>query len=148
MLKDYEYCDFETIIENRNEYEIEDGTELRIKYVMVKIVRNKIPGTPGGYNYGFNGNTVVGVHSPKIRKAENIKYTPEELSSSIIKTDMNYKTIKEIWNKYIIKNDKTEILAKMVITDIQKTDKFDEYGDPHYLIFTQPVFKANPPKKR
>jgi hypothetical protein len=147
MRKDYEYCDFDTIKEDWNEYEIEDGTTLRVKFVMVKIVRTKIPGVSDGYNYAFNSNNVVGVHSTKIRKPETRKYHPEELKKSVIKTDMKYKVKKEVWNKYRIKKDKTEISVKLVITDIQKTDKYDEYGDPHYLILTQPVFKATPPRK-
>ncbi len=148
MLKDYEYCDFDTIKEDWNEYEIEDGSILHIKFVMVKIVRTKIPGGSGGYNYAFNNTNVVGVHSPKIRKPETRKYYPDELKNSIIKTDMKYKVKKEVWNKYRIKKDRTEILVKLVITDIQKSDKYDEYGDPHYLIRTQPVFKGNPPRKQ
>ena len=142
MLKDYEYCDFNTIKEDWNEYEIEDGTKLRIKFVMVKIVRQKILGTSGEYNYAFNSHNVVGVYSSKLREPDMKRYSPEEISKSIVKTDMKYTVLKEHWNKYLIKKDKTEILAKVVITDIQKSDKIDEHGEHHYLIFTQPVFKA------
>lgn len=144
MLKDYEYLDFETIKEDWNEYEIEDSTKLRIKFVMVKILRKKIS---EGYDYRFNSNNVISIHSPKIRPPGEKRYTPKELVNSIIKTDMTFKPIKEVWNKYLIKKDKSEIMAKIVIARIQKTDKYDEYGDPYYNIQAQPVFKANPPKK-
>jgi len=144
MLKNYEYLEFETVREDWNEYMIEDGTLLRIKFVMIKILRRKIP---GGYDFRFNSNTVIGIHSPEIREPANGRYTPEELSKSIVKTDMNYKSLKEIWNRYIIKKDNSEIMVKIVITNIIKTNKYDEYGDPIYQIQTQPIFKMNPPKK-
>ena len=146
MLKNYEYLEFETVREDWNEYRIEDGSLLRIKFVMIKILRREIP---GGYDFRFNSNTIIGIHSPEIREPTNERYTPEELSKSIVKTDMKYQPLdkKEIWNKYVIKKDNSEIMVKIVITNIIKTNKYDEYGDPIYQIQTQPIFKMNPPKK-
>jgi len=146
MLKNYEYLEFETVREDWNEYKIEDGTLLRIKFVMIKILRREIP---GGYDFRFNSNTIIGIHSPEIGEPTNERYTLEELSKSIVKTDMEFKPLnkEEIWNKYVIKKDGSEIMVKIEITNIIKTNKYDEYGDPIYQIQTQPIFKMNPPKK-
>ena len=147
MLRDFEYCDFDTIKEDWNRYKIQDGTELKIKFVLIKVVRKKIPGTTDGYNYGFNNNVVVGVHSPKKHEPSERIYSVTELKDSIIESDMEYTTIKEVWNKYVLKKDKTELKVKLAITDIKKTDKYNEYGDPHFFISTQPIIKANPSNK-
>ena len=144
MLKEYEYIDFKTINEDWNEHEIEDGTKLKIKFVMAKILRKKIP---GGYDFRFNSNNVISVHSTKIHEPADRKYMPQELIDSIIKMDMNYKVEKEVWNKYQIKKDKSEIMVKLVIASIQKSSKYDEFGDPYYNIKAQPIFKAAPKKR-
>jgi hypothetical protein len=142
MLKDFENLDFEVLNEGWNEYEIENGDKIKVKFVMVKIIRQPIP---GGFNYAFNHHMVVGVFSPTIREP-GIPFSPDELVKSIIKTDMKYKPINEIWNKYLIKKDKTIVEARIVITDLAITEKIDEYGDPHYLVKIEPVFKGgNPP---
>lgn len=145
MLKDYENLDFEVLKEDWNEYEIEDGNQLRVKFVMVKIIRKKIV---GGYDFRFSTNNVVGFFSKKIREPADRKYTPEEIFSSIIKTNMECKPIKEVWNKYLIKKDKSTIEVKIVITDIQKSDKIDDFGDPNYLVKIEPVFKGGEPTKK
>jgi hypothetical protein len=144
MLKDFENLDFEVLKEDWNEYEIENGDKLKVKFVMVKIVRKKIP---GGYNFGFNSNNVIGIFSPKIRDPGK-PYSPDEIFKSIVNSDMKWKPIKEAWNKYLIKKDKSIVEVKIVITEIDKTDKIDEYGDPHYLIRLEPVFKGEPKKLR
>ena len=144
MLKDFEHLDFDTIKEEWNEYEIENGDKLKVKFVLVKIFRQKFQ---EGFNYGFNFNNVIGVFSPKIRTPGG-QYNPNEVIKSITDSDMKYKTIKEVWNKYQIKKDKSIIESKIVITEISKTDKIDEYGDPHYLVKIQPVFKGGEPPKK
>jgi len=147
MLDDCEYLSFDTIKEDWNEYEIEDGTILRIKFVMVKIVRKKISGQSNSYNYGFNSSNVIGVNSPKIHEPGERKYYSQELNDYITNTDMECKPLKEVWNEYLIKKDKTKIQVKIVVTGIKKASKFDEFGDPYYFVNTQPVFKTIPPKK-
>ena len=144
MLKDYEYLDFDIVEEGWNEYKIQDGTQLHIKFVMIKILRKKIS---GGWDFKFNSYNVTGIHSSTIREPAKNKYLPKELSDSIIELDMEYKTIGEVWNKYLIKKDKSQIWVKIAITNIQKADKYDEYGDPIYNIKAQPIFKGVPPKK-
>jgi len=147
MLKDYEYADFETKEENWNEYKIEDGTTIRVKFIMVKILRREIT---GGHDFRFNSSKVISVNAPleKSGKPSDGNYSPEELFDSITETDMKFKQVnEEKWNKYLLK-DGTKIMAKLAITDIGKTDKYDEFGDPIYNIQSQPLFKAVPPKKR
>jgi hypothetical protein len=144
MLKDYEELDFDVLNEDWNEYEIENKDKLKVKFVMIKIIRKKIP---GGYNYAFNGNNVIGIFSPKIREPGEPIFNQDEILKSIINFDMKYEPIKEVWNKYLIKKDKSIIEVKIVITDIQKSDKIDEYGNPYYLIKIEPVFKGGRPTK-
>lgn len=145
MLKDYENLDFDAIKEDWNEYEIEDGDRLRIKFVLVKIIRKKVA---DGYDFRFNSTNVVGIFSKKSREPGQKMYTPDEIFSSVIKKNMEYKTIKEVWNKYLIKKDKSIIEVKIVITEIQKTNKVDDFGDLHYLVKVQPVFRGGEPPKK
>ena len=144
MLKDYEYVKFDVLDEDWNEYEIEDGTKLRIKFVMIKILRKK---TPMGFDFRFNSNNIIDTYSPKINEPSEKPYSPQELIDSIINPDIKFRQIKEVWNKYLIKSDKYEIMVKIVVTNIQKTNKFDAFGDPFYNIQAQPIFKVIPPRK-
>ena len=143
MLKEFEIIDFDVIRENWNEYLIEDGTKLRVKFIMIKVLKNKNMGE----DYRFNCTHVIGITSPLNRSGQpSVIHDPKEVLNSIIQEDIGFKEIKVDWNEYRLK-DNNKIMAKPVITLIQKTDKFDEFGDPIYNIQIQAIFKALPKKK-
>jgi hypothetical protein len=147
MLKDFKYLDFKIIKEDWNKFTIEDGTELKIKIVMVKILRRKYE---EGYDYRFNHNKIFYINAPldKSGTPTDKRYSVKELRDSIIETDMKYKRSgKTKWNEYIINEDKTKIYVRPEIITIHKSKFFDEYGDPIYSIQIQPIFKSVPIKK-
>ena len=148
MLEDFEYLDFKTIREDWNRFNIiKDNTEVKVKIVVIKILRRKFS---EGYDYRFNHNNIFGINAPlKISgKPDTKRYNLKELRESIIEIDMKFKPINEIkWNEYLIIKDKTKIFVKPEIITINKSNKFDEYGDPIYSIQIQPIFKSIPIKK-
>jgi len=63
-----EEVDFDTIKEEWNEYKLKDGTSMKIKIVLVKVVR--------GDNYDQFGDPVYMVNTQNIVKVSNV---PKEL---------------------------------------------------------------------
>ncbi len=61
--------------------------------------------------------------------------------------DMDFKSIKEDWNEYQI-NDGTIVRMKVVVTNIAKvTDKYDNEGNPVYIVKSSNVLAISAPEK-
>jgi len=61
--------------------------------------------------------------------------------------DMDFKSVKEDWNEYQI-NDGTIIRMKVVVTNIAKlTDKYDNDGNPIYVVKSSNVLAVSAPEK-
>lgn len=61
--------------------------------------------------------------------------------------DMDFKSIKEDWNEYQI-NDGTIVRMKVVVVNIAKlTDKYDNEGNPVYIVKTSNVLAISAPEK-
>jgi hypothetical protein len=145
MLKDYENIDFDVIREDWNEYKIKDGSRIKMKFVMIKILKNKK--APMGEDYRFNCNQIVGIISPLQESGNPTKIqSPQELIDSVIEEDIKINPVKDDWNEYLLR-DGNKVNAKPIITLVQKTDKFDDFGDRIYNIQAQAIFKAVPKKR-
>lgn len=61
--------------------------------------------------------------------------------------EMGFKSINEDWNEYQV-NDGTIIRLKVVVTNIAKiADKFDQEGNPIYVVKSSNVLSVSPPEK-
>jgi len=134
--------DFDVENEYWNLYQLEDGTILKHKMVLVRVVKEEVDET-GRPVYGLAIQGIVGTIPPKELRGEpsTRRYSPKELSDSIIKEDMKFKPKEEHWNRYKLRNG-TTIEIKPILTMVSKTDKFDERGEPIYLIQSQAVAKG------
>jgi len=139
-----ERINFEVKKEIWNEYKLDDGTIMKIKCVLVKIF--KIKGKEEVYN--INSNDVIGIIAPDnlLGEPSEIKYSQKELVESIVEDDIDFKTIKEDWNEYMLSDGKL-LKLKSVPTKIAKTNKFDSLGEPIYLVQTQPMAKSIHPNR-
>lgn len=70
---DAEMVDFKAAPENFTEYELADGTNLRIKLVLLEVLRviGEYNATTGDPIYVFQAQQLIGAHSP-----ENLKKKP------------------------------------------------------------------------
>lgn len=140
--------DFDTLEEDWNIIRIEeDKTILKHKLVLIRIIREKVD-EKGNPAYGFSLQKVFGVIPPKELRGQpsTTRYSPEELSDSIVAEDMKFEAIKESWNKYRLKNGVCFDI-KPIVTMVSRTDKFDERGDPIYFIQSQEIVKGKIPKE-
>jgi len=138
--------DFDIAKEDWNEYKLEDETLLKIKFLLIKVVKSNEYDDVGNPVYSTNSQNIIGVFSPKHLRGtpDERKYSPEELSSSIVKEDLGFETIKENWNVYRLK-DGTTLSIKLVLSSLSRTSKFDSRGEPIYIVQTQPIFKGKVP---
>jgi len=85
----------------------------------------------------FPNKSVLGKETPPC--------TPEELNNSIVQANMEFETIQEPWNEYTLK-DGTIIKTKAQLTSVSKTNKFQHYGEPIYLILRALNLEVSHPK--
>ncbi len=148
MSVDFEYVEVKKAKEDWNIYKLDDGAEVRTKFVLVKVIRQKGLGKAGTPIYGVNSTNAVGVFVPKrLRdKPSSRKYSRSELEKSITKRDLDYNTKRESWNRYVLE-DGTVLQIKLAMVEISKTDKFDNKGEPIYIVRTNPLIKGVPSEK-
>jgi len=61
--------------------------------------------------------------------------------------EMEFKSIKEDWNEYQI-NDGTIVRLKVVVTNVARiTDKYDNDGNPIYVVKSSNVLSISAPEK-
>ncbi len=146
MPSNIEYLEFKVKKEVWNIYEVIDGSKIKAKFVLIKIVKDELTEKLG---LSVNAQKIITViPPPKLRGPPSSKQLNfQELTDSIVDDDMEFKAIKDDWNVYELE-DGTKIKAKLFITSISKTDKFDTLGDPIYSVQSQPVTKTLFPKKK
>ena len=137
---DFGYVDFNTVGEPWNLYRLEDGSLIKFKLVLVKVMPNK----NDPKNYLLNTANVVGVQSPKELRGAPTPPPPNGTYSDFEKKDLDYEVIKESWNEYKLKDGNT-LKIKPAITAIDKTKNFDNNGEPIYVVHSQVLVK--PPAK-
>lgn len=130
---------FDVTKEVWNVYRLNDGTVLRTKLVLIKIVRGLDAKGVVGYNFNSQNHIAAFTSSDKKGTPSTMRYSPQELQSSIVE-DMDFQVENEDWNIYELE-DGTRIDIKLILTRVAKTDKCDPAGSPIYLTQTQTVIK-------
>jgi len=127
--------DFDVLTEDWNLYKLEDDTILKVKLVLLRVIQEGVDkfGNPKG------GTLITMIVSPvppsELRKLKKV--------DSII--DMKYETIKEGWNEYEV-SDGFTLKLKPIISQIDRTEKFDPRGEPLYGVNVQATIKRTPKK--
>jgi hypothetical protein len=126
--------DFDVKNEDWSVYELEDGTILKIKIVLMRIIQDTdASGNPIG---GTLLNTIIAsIPAKDLRGCKKIEP----------KFDLKYTVIKETWNEYDVK-DGSILRIKPTLAQIDRTDKVDPRGEPLYAVNMQPFMKKVPIK--
>ena len=129
------YADFKTIKEVWNEYKLEDGTIVKLRFILIKLINQ-----PNGF--GIGSTIIIGIFpSPDlIGLPSQAIYSPQELEKSIEKKDLQFELVKEDWNVYELK-DKSKLSIKPILVSISRTNKHDQHGEPIYAIQPQQIIK-------
>lgn len=138
------FVNFKIKREDWNLYRIEDGSLLRGRIILSGVlgedlenVKEKVKknNKKSEVKLTFRSNRIFAIESPPESRGppDFNRYTTKELRSFIIREDLDFETIKEIWNVYELENG---IVLKLRLspTSISKTSKFDSGGIPIYLI--------------
>jgi len=142
----YKTLDFEIIKEPWNKYEIIDGSILKTRFILKKVVVQ-----PLGKNkstFQIDGQTVTTIFgSPELKGTPSTQaYSNQELKNSITQDGLGYNTLGEEWNEYILE-DATKIRVKTTVTKISRTNKYEKTGDPLYFVTTSIIMQVTKPKK-
>jgi hypothetical protein len=130
-------------------YKLDDGTIVKMRFVLIKAIREANFDQFGNPTYSLNSQNVVGIIPLKSALGTpSPKFTPEEVASSVTDGDIKFKTIKEPWNEFQLEDGST-VNVKLILTMVARTSKFDEHGEPIYLVNSQPIVKGIiPPELR
>jgi len=150
LLGKFKYVDFEVIKEPWNTYALEDGTRLRAKMVLTQILQEKKFDEKGRPIFGgtFEAQNLITAKVPEKlrRKPTRGGYSREELLKAVVKDDMEILDAKENWNEYKLA-DGVIIRIKNSVVRVSRTEKYNNKGEPIYLVDFSGVTKAKIPEK-
>jgi hypothetical protein len=131
--------DFMVSREDWCRYNLSDDSILKIKLIATKIRKKNT-------KYNIDIQNVIVVLSNERGQADPKSYTSSELQQSITH-DVNYTSITQDWNEYIV-DDGAIIKVQPAVTKVSKTSKFDLNGDPVYLVNVQGNVVVELPKPK
>jgi hypothetical protein len=128
--------EFKTISEGWSVYQLADGSVLRGRIIVLKIMK------PKPNEYAFKASTVFTVDAPTELRGppSNERFSPEELEKFIVEEDIEFKPLKEEWNIFEVNDER--LFIKLVVSKVSRTNKYDADGEPIYVISSQPIFKV------
>ena len=132
-LSEYGHTRFERLKEEElNEYKLKDGSVIKVKPVLswIKLQQK-----------GEHIATEIQIKYEKITdpapelcgKPDSRSYTEEELSEFIIDEDIDFKSVRESWNEYLLE-DGSKLSMRISLKKVSRTNKFNDCGKPIYLL--------------
>jgi len=131
---DEEFLHFEIENEKWFTYEIEDGTILKSKFVLLVVVASGEPDEQGARLTKFGTQTLNVVFSPlELRGPPGKKWAVSELEEYITEANLKFRQLKNGGlNEY--KLEKAIIQVDYRIEQIDKTSKYNTNGMPAYIV--------------
>ena len=144
VAKNARFTSFTIEKEGWNLYNVSDGSLVRARVLLAgflmeskleDLVKELKPGQKPRLRLAFNPRQVISVESPtELRgKPDSKTYTLTELRASIVVEDIDFDTVKEVWNLYKLENG-IKVKLRITPTIISKTNKFDSGGMPIYVV--------------
>ena len=127
--------DFVVLKEDFSRYLVQDGTILKVKIVVRKILRT-LELNPQGYplTYGIDAmNVVTTIVRPDLRRAPSSEpFDPRKDKGE----EMKFEVQEEKWQEYMT-FDGYKILVKPVVLKVIRYNKYNMFGEPIYLASIQ-----------
>lgn len=130
--------DFDVIKEDWSRYRIEDGTILRLRINVIKIIRGKM-GDLGYPEFGIHTRNLISALVKDDLKGEPSK-EPLKIPQDIEK-ELKFKVIEEKLQEYITR-DGYKISVKPVLLKVFRTKKFNQFGEPIYVISSHAIINV------
>jgi hypothetical protein len=137
--------DFEVIKEPWNKYNLIDGSNLKIRFILLKVKRSIPPQGKPSYNLKSR-NDVVAYNVPENLRGPPAKapVSPEELKN-VKKQEVGFSTIFEEWAEYLVE-DATRIRAKVSLVEVFRAERTNDEGEPIYMLNQGVSLTIKPPK--
>lgn len=140
------YVEFEILSEPWIKYRLSDTSTILIRTVLTNIIKTGQYDPFGKPMYGMVSANMQVVRAPKdLRGSPTIPPpTPEQLGDSIL-AEVNFTSENDEWNNYKCE-DGTTLQLKSQIISIKRTSKYDQFGEPIYMVHAQNMVKDDVPK--
>jgi hypothetical protein len=134
-IEDYGFVDLKILHEGYSEYSLEDGTIIRARAVLLKVIKenNNLKLNERTFAVSFSPKSMKGSASPSI-------LPPDEIVKSIKKQNMEFESLGENWNEYELSTGET-IKMKALLVGASLTSTYDENGDPIYAVQIQTIHR-------
>ena len=144
-MKQVRAIDFDIVKEPWNKYEIQDGSVLKIRTILMKVERileNK------QFKFNMETQTLTVIHAgsdlkgkPNPKPVSNL-----EIQQAIEKPNMRYNTIAQEFNEYAL-DDGTMIKIYTHVTNISRSTLKNKSGDPIYSVMSSNQVDIRPSKQ-
>jgi len=134
--------EFKILKEDWFVYKLVDGTILKIKPVLIKVLEtDQINPDTGKKIYEFEGTNIVFVKSPEnLKGVPTLPLPPPPEALKLEKEEVDIEeTIQEPWNLYELENGE-KIKQKLIVASIYRIkNKYSRDGNPYYVVQSQMV---------
>ena len=136
--------DFEVIKERWGKYTLDDGSVLKVRFILTNI---KTWNENGEKKYTANNQVIQTVLSAEHLIGEPTKatFTPEALQKNIEKDDLSYEQLETPVNEYIL-DDGTKLKLFPQVIKVSRSSLKNNLGEPIYMVTTNVTINYNPPK--
>lgn len=141
--EDFEELDFSIEEEHWNEYELSDGSRIKARTLLKKIIRN--PNTPEEMAFDIQPPIYV-VYAPIANRGPRNNPPQEHEFNTLHSYEVRIRRPEEQWNRYRILRTGHLIRIRLMVTEIRRiADRFDATGLPFYLVTSGPSIVISPP---
>ncbi|MHA1637399.1 MAG: hypothetical protein ACTSUO_06390 [Candidatus Thorarchaeota archaeon] len=139
-LEDAIEMSFEIVHEDWNVYKLEDGSLLRIRPIVIKVIKTTQLTLEGLPLIGLGAINVITASVP-----EDLKNKPSADKSilDVSKKVIEFNVIKEPWNVFKLEDDSL-LKVKLVVSRVTRTPKFNKFGEPIYIATSSSVIDLQP----
>ena len=136
-LKDFQDVDFVVLNEDYSRFRVEDGTTIKAKVVVRKIITSIVKSPEGlPKNFGIESlDAVSAMIPPKSRKTPS--KTPWDPNTDKGK-DMDFEDEDVKTQSYMTDNG-FKVTVKPVVTKILRYSKYNNFGEPIYKVSVQAI---------
>ncbi len=131
--------DFMILKEDWSRYLLHDGTELRVRTVVRKIVEQGQPNPMGYPNFGLESINAVSAIVP-----ERLKRKPSTEILDVSKEkgqELKFTPRDELWQEYQTTTG-FKVLVKPILTKVFVYEKYNGFGEPIYNAIVQPLINV------
>jgi len=145
---DRHYLDFDAEVEDWGIYRLADGSELRLRQDVLAV---RDIGEPGPGQHQISAE--FGVLQMSVRSPPNLRGTPsvqqlsaEDLAGAIVARNLRFEVVRDMTSEYRIAGG-GRVALHLTINSISRTDKFDSFGEPRYLVSSRSDLRVVPPRR-